>query len=197
MANKMKYSTIYITRGHVCSSGDREQGVALLMALLVLVVLSVLVGGIALDVQMDLGISSNYRLKSEALNWGASGLNLAEETIELSHLVSGLNADWNSTFSLGNASFVLSNAGNSSLFVTDGALALSKDGTGCTTVDVHFLGRKIGEGGSIIIAAGYEGVGKGAAGSGGIQLFYQLQANGTSRHNALQELAETYRSIGR
>jgi hypothetical protein len=60
------------------------------------------------------------------------------------------------------------------------------------------MGSRQAEGGSIIIAAGYEGVGKGAASGVGVSMYYLLSTNGTVRSgNGKQQIREVYRYAGR
>jgi uncharacterized spore protein YtfJ len=73
-------------------------------------------------------------------------------------------------------------------------LSLKKDGKVISQINVQKLGIELSEGGSIIIAAGYEGLGKGAGSGSSVSLVYKLVAEGnTTEGNAKSSLAEIYR----
>jgi hypothetical protein len=75
---------------------------------------------------------------------------------------------------------------------------LSESNATLATTDVEYMGSRQAEGGSIIIAAGYEGVGKGAASGVGVSMYYLIAANGTVRSgNGRQQIREVYRYAGR
>ena len=177
------------------TSRHREQGIALVLALVVLLVLSVLIAGLSSEVFMDLGISKNIRLQSDAFNWAESCIEATEEMIASAidtHGGEALSIDMD----LANANYTIENPG-STLFMANGAVSFSMDGTVLGNSTVEYIGNKIIDGGSIVIAAGYEGVGKGAGSGGGVSLFYEIESRGRSRtENSRQEVSEVYRYSG-
>jgi Tfp pilus assembly protein PilX len=181
------------------STQGKQAGAALVLTMVVLAILSVLIAGLGRQVRTDLMISRNIRLKNDAFNWAEAGLHSAEEMI--AYAVDTRGSDANASFSqtLAGANYTLVNPG-ASLFANstdDRTVTLSGSGQQLSQVQVNFLSRRLGEGGSVIMAAGYEGVGKGAGSGTGVIIMYRLQSEGMSREgNGRQHVAETYRLVG-
>lgn len=178
-----------------------EQGMALVMALLILLVMSILIMGYSSDVETDIYISRNLQLKHQAFNWAETGLDVAQEIVGYSVDTRGGEPE----------SIIVDNLYSASL--TDGTLPLytadvdnsgfielclgntCPDGDVVADVTTIFRGSRPSEGGSIIIAAGYEGIGKGIAGAGGFSSYYQLLGRGYERHNSEQAISIMYRHV--
>ncbi|EFI36225.1 General secretion pathway protein K [Desulfonatronospira thiodismutans ASO3-1] len=77
------FTNIYQMEG---SFGNAQKGSALIMALLILLVMSIVVMGMATDSDLDLKISRNLQLKNEAFNNAETGIALATEALR--HTVS-------------------------------------------------------------------------------------------------------------
>lgn len=172
-----------------------ENGVALILAVVVLTVLSVIVMGVSKEVDLDLGITRNIRLKHDAFNWAEAGMDITEEMIAFSLDTRGddANATFNKT--VGNSNYTIQNPGTT-LFMSNGTVYLSKNGRSLASSSAGFLSTKMSEGGSIIIASGYEGAGKSASQSGALVL-YSIETNGSSTISDGQaRTAETYRFTG-
>ena len=168
------------------SQSQSEEGVALILAVVVLTVLSVVIMGVSRDVDLDLGITRNFRLKHDAFNWAESGIDVAEEMIGYAIYSGGKDAE-KSPYPpkpVGTSAYVIEVPGNSlypnGTVGNTGTVTLSEDGRQQAASRVEYLGRMQTEGGSIIIASGYEGVGKSAAAGTGIVLLYKIETNGTS-----------------
>ena len=71
----------------------RENGSALIMALLVLLVMSIVVVGMATDSDLDLKISRNLQLKEQAFNNAETGIALATEVIRESVVMNHINEE--------------------------------------------------------------------------------------------------------
>ena len=188
-------------RADPCRNGaSGERGAAFAVVLMVLVILAAVIMGLNMDVRMDTGISRNLRLKNDALNWSDSGMSMAEEMIAYSIDSRGDDANNSFSQSLGGSNFTVSNPGDSLFNSTAGAsrvVTLGIDGASIATVNATFMGTMFEDGSSIIIAAGYEGVGKGAGAGASIALFYELLAEGNSTQgDGLSKTAEVYRHIG-
>mgnify|MGYP006292894067 CR=1 FL=1 len=173
-----------------------QSGSALILVLLVLIVLSLLITTLSHDVGLDLAVSRNLRLKNDALNWAEGGLDAAHEMIAIAMETRG--EDNGTSYSLGNGSYTVENTGGNTLMFNNSTVHLaSQDGTVNSTVDVTFLGTETADGNSIIIAAGYEGVGKGVGAGIAVQHYYVLRSKSTSRQGeGIQKASEVYRYSG-
>ena len=179
---------------HELQSG--QNGAALIVVVVVLAVLSALVAGLSYNVRLDLSISRNLRLHNQAFNWMEAGLDVTEEMI--AHAVQTRGGDVNATLSpnLGSANHTVHNMGQS-LFLSGGQVKLKRAGSTRAHSQVRFLGRQRSDGGSIIIAAGYEGIGKGAGSGSGMVLVYSIETNSTGPAGGKTKAAELYSYIGR
>lgn len=188
---------------NTCRLDRVQRGSALVLTLVIMVVLSVVIAGLSRDVRLDLDITGNIRQKDEAFNWAESSLSLAEEVIaSLVEVRDGTNASTSvsTTMSFGTSSFDVNSSLKSGETNVWGnrTLTLSESNKTLANTEVVYMGSRQAEGGSIIIAAGYEGVGKGAASGVGVSMYYLLSANGTVRTgNGRHQIREVYRYAGR
>lgn len=173
-----------------------ENGVALIMAVVVLTVLSIMIMGIARDVDLDLGITRNIRLKHDAFNWSQAGIDIAEEMIGFATDTRGDDAGISRDKIVGTSNYTVANPG-STIFLSNGTVTLSESGRTLARSEVEFLSTMQTEGGSIIIASGYEGVGKSAAAGTGVVVLYKIETEGASSvAEGRARTAETYRVTG-
>lgn len=208
------------------AAGRTDQGAALVMSLIAMLVFSIIVIGYSTDTDIDLIISRNLERKNQALNWADTGIDIAEEMLAYSVDTRVMNTPEDEEVLLdttqGAASPVALHDTLQAVAVTfdevtdtDEALVdewdyhplyLSTDGLIyiCDTagdsarradVAITHKGSQPGEGGSIIIAAGYEGVGKGAGAAGGFQSFFQLESQGYHQGNSCQTIGAMYRHV--
>ena len=174
----------------------KEDGVALIMAVVVLTVLSVMIIGVSRDVELDLGITRNVRLNHDAFNWSEAGMDIAEEMIGFAVDTRGDDANATVNKVVGSSNYTVANPG-STLFLSNGTVTLSRQGRTLATSRVEYLATMQTAGGSIIIAAGYEGVGKSAAAGAGAVVLYKIETNGSSSiADGRAQAAETYRVTG-
>ena len=174
-------------------SSSKESGVALILVLTVLVALTALIGGMSRDVSMDLGITRNLREQNDVFNWTEAGLDVTEEMIAYAADSRGEDANSSIDISFAGSNYTVSNPG-STLFLSSGNVDFNRENESIANSNVKFLGREQAKGGSIIIAAGYEGVGKGAGSGAGVTLIYQINCNGSSTiGNSKLRAAEIYR----
>jgi Tfp pilus assembly protein PilX len=172
-----------------------QSGVALIMAVVVLTVLSVMIMGVSRDVDLDLGITQNIRLKNDAFNWSEAGMDIAEEVIAFALDTRGDDANTTFAKTVGSSNYTIQNPGGT-LFLSNGTVTLSRNGQPMATSEADFLSTRMNEGGSIIIASGYEGAGKSASHSG-VAVLYSIVTNGSSAVLDGQSVtAETYRFTG-
>jgi hypothetical protein len=159
-----------------------ERGVALMLSMLVLVAVSILAIGLSNDVTTDKGVTNNFRRYTEAFNRGESSTDLTFELVR--HFLDergvssyGYEESYFFFYFDDNYYFITvdpvgqsfySNGGTVRLYGTDGPEA---------SVEVVRVGKKAREGGSIIMAAGYEGLGKSSA-HGGFDLWYGFEGTG-------------------
>ncbi len=185
------------TQGMPRGSQKAEQGVALVLAVVVLLVLSVLIAGLSSEVFMDLGISKNLKLQTDAFNWAESCIEATEEMIAYAIDSRGDDAGASYNATIQSANYTIRNPG-STLFLDNGTVEFLLNSKLLANCTVRYLGQQMTEGGSIVIAAGYEGVGKGAGSGGGVSILYTLESEGGSRvENARQKVSEVYRYTGR
>ncbi len=174
------------------SSNTRCNGSALFITIIILIVLATIIMTLSSQIDTDLKISRNLRLKNIAFNWGETGLGVAEEMICYSTDTRGADANSTYSFNISGGSYTAENPGNG-LYLNDGRVNFSLGSDRLATASVKYLTRQIQEGGSIIIASGYEGMGKGAGSGTGIGLVYLIKSNGTSMSGqAKSRMAETY-----
>ncbi len=190
-------------RGHD-TQGDH--GIALVMALVILLVMSIIIMGYSTDVELDVYISRNLELKNQALYWAESGIDIVEELVGYSVDTRGGDP---TTFAVddyyqgivinGPLLYMMQNMKDSSEEPNVKMYETTASGTSneVSGVKVRFQGTRAAEGGSIIIAAGYEGIGKGVAGAGGFSSYYQLLGRGYERHNSRQVIGTMYRHVQR
>jgi hypothetical protein len=128
------------------------------------------------------GVTSNLRRYTEAFNRGEGSLDLTFELVnyfldergispygdEESHFSFYFDDKYYSIDTDATAGYFYSAGGTLQLYGPDGSEA---------SVQVVRVGKKIREGGSIIMAAGYEGLGKSSA-HGGFDLWYGFEGTG-------------------
>jgi Tfp pilus assembly protein PilX len=172
---------------------DKSEGSILVLTIIVLVFLGVVIMGVAHDVIMDLFLTRNTKLGNQAHFRADSGFFAAEEMI--GYAIDSRGGDNNTSIIInyGTSSYTLENIGDT-LLNNNSTLLLKKDGKVISQVNVQKLGLEVPEGGSIIIAAGYEGLGKVAGSGSNVSLVYKLVATGNSTEGkAKSSLAEIYR----
>lgn len=176
-------------------AGRTQTGAALVLTMIVLMILSIVVAGLSRDVSTDLMITRNVRLKNDAFNWAEAGFDVSEEVVAYSLDTRGDDANQSFSLNASGTSFTVSNPG-STLFQNDGSVRLSNPQRNLATGTVEYIGRSILEGGSLIIAAGYESIGHGAGSGSGISNIYKIEVEGNStRGNGRQLAGEVYRFI--
>ena len=205
---------------HTSSPDTTQKGAALVMALVMALVLSVVAIGISTDSDLDIRISHNLQLKNRAFNWAETGVDLAEELVGYSvdtrgddpvDTTKGVTSPltFNTNYQTAAVTFdMYEEIGVDAEDWDFYPLHLSKDGliyicditspdnpVRVADVQVAYKGSRASDGGSIIIAAGYEGVGKGAGAAGGFRSFYQIKSQGYEKHNSCQTIGAMYRHV--
>lgn len=196
-------------RPHILCSRS-EHGIVLVTALLILLAMSIVIIGFSTDVETDVYISRNLQLRYQAMNWAETGVDIVEEMVGYSVDTRG---DEPVVFHLGDAQgdYFQGQISNGPLLYMSQDMndpteepnvrffEVTSPGTisEVAGVKVRFQGSRAAEGGSIIIAAGYEGIGKGVAGAGGFSSYYQLIGRGYERLNSRQAVGTIYRHVQR
>lgn len=157
----------------------RQKGIALLLAMVMLLAVSGLIIKLTSDVGMDIGIGRNLRLKEDSLNWADNGLEMAEEMVNFAIDTRGEDANGSQSVDFGDG--VYSVSVTSTLFNGNGTVSIVKNGNTLSSIGVGYLGVRTAEGGSLIIAAGYEGAGKGYGAGSSALVLYSMNANGLGR----------------
>jgi len=174
-----------------------ERGMVLISALLLLLIISFMAVGMSTDTSMDVRIAGYEKFKAVSFGNAESALNAGSEVLEDNIYEAGwtlptgypnLSAQYNGTITINNDGnfYMNSNLGTPPLqFIT-------MTGDIQAGVVTQRLLSKLAEGGATQMAAGYEMLGKGAAG-GGVHVLYNFQATGTGADQALTNLGMHYR----
>lgn len=191
----MKKSTISIT------PVSNERGMALVSALLLLLVVSLMAVGLSMDTSMDVRISAYQRFMARSFGFADAGLMAASDILEENAFESG----WEGTppFTFPHLSPDYSADGDIQI-LQDGAFYLNTNTalqeiikmTGDLQADVatQYLSSQLATGGAIQIAAGYSGTGKGTGGGGGY-IMYDLVGSGWDSNQTSTRLGLNYRFV--
>jgi len=163
---------------------DGQTGSALVIAVIVLAILGA-IGIASLDVaNLNLFVAANDRDAKEAFFHADSGANLGHELLEIAL------ENVNSTFYGSDATTWVNDAFNASLFPA----TFYAQGAMATHIRSGALDSGILPGSAMQIGAGYEGVGKGAAG-GGTFTNYLIRSHRDGRRNSVAEVDIGWRHI--
>jgi Tfp pilus assembly protein PilX len=163
---------------------DKQHGSALVVALIVLAILGAL-GYAALDVaDLNITMSANDRDSKDAFFHADSGVNVGHEFLEVAL------ENVNSTFYGSDANTWI----NAIFNATDFPLKIHTHGVMNTHIRSGDLARGPLAGSAMQIGAGYEGVGKGAAG-GGSYTDYLIRAHREGQRNSVAEVDLAWRHI--
>jgi Tfp pilus assembly protein PilX len=183
------------------STIGNERGMVLVSALLLLLIVSFMAVGMSTDTSMDVRIAGYQKYKAVSFGYAESAVNAGTEILEDNIYEAG----WSGTdFPYPNLSdqydpddgitIVGSTNGD---FYMDSNLGrnqtLKMIGDIEAGVVVQRIVSKLG-GGAIQMAAGYEMLGKGAAG-GGIHVIYNLEAEGIGAGQARSDVGMHYRHV--
>jgi Tfp pilus assembly protein PilX len=172
-----------------------EQGMVLVSALLLLLIVSFMAVGMSTDTSMDVRIAGYEKFKAISFGNAESALNSGTEVLEDNIYEAGwtLPTGYPNLSGQYNGNITIVNNGN---FYMDSNFArnefISMTGDIQAGVVVQRLLSKLAEGGATQMAAGYEMLGKGAAG-GGVHILYNFEATGTGADQALTDLGMHYR----
>ncbi len=158
---------------------DNESGVALIFALMMLLLLTV-IGLSALDnTDLETAIARNHKVQKMTFYAADAGNEISKELIEQAIMARGWKNEIGTTKTVGqvtvyNKDFWLSDDLGATVPTSSVRDADLSFGRGSTYM-VFGVNGALSSGGAVQMAAGYEGVGKGAAG-GGAWLIYDVRS---------------------
>jgi hypothetical protein len=178
---------------------------ALVSALLMLLVLSLMAIALSMDSSMNVRIAGYQRLKARSFSFADSGLRAATDLLEDNIYEVG----WDSVVFPFPYPNLLNYAGNMQI-VDNGVFYMDDNpgtcGEGATTIQmtgeiqadvaVQRLIAKTATGGALQVAAGYAGIGKSQA-AGGTHILYNLRSTGVEDNGTCTEVAMHYRVVTR
>lgn len=177
-----------------------ERGMALISALLLLLVISLLAVGLSMDTSMDVRLAGYQRVKARSFGFAESGLMASADILETNFFDSGWDNDIPFEFPGLSDQYV-----GTLNIVNDGDFYMQENIDGETTmvmtgdinaeVIVQSLGSQFALGAALQSHAGYAGIGKGAGGGGGLHRLYNIEATGTDADNVRSTVAMTYRVV--
>ena len=182
-----------------------ERGMALISALLLLLVVSLLAVGLSMDSSMDVRLAAYQKFRARAFGFAESGLMAGADILESNYSDSGwdntspfqfphlsseydgeLTIDPDSSADVTNTFYLQQNPNE------DRTMAMTVDIAADVVVQKEVS--KVTAGSAMQVAAGYAGVGKGLGG-GGAQAIYNIQSTGFDANNCSTCVAMNYRLV--
>ena len=197
---------------------SNQRGMALVLTLLILATASIIAIGINTDSTIEIKISANLKDKTFSFSYGDLATQIAAKIIEDNIYDAGWsNADpkWDSSIdppayrytptSMDPFVLVYEKSFSTIAALTTKAILLNctkqSNGTidinspGGALIDVNKKG-KLSPGSAIQMAAGYEGIGKGASG-GGYHAYYHFSCEGEGINKAISRTEKYYRYVAK
>jgi hypothetical protein len=183
-----------------------QQGMALVSALLMLLVLSLMAIALSMDSSMNVRIAGYQRLKAQSFSFADSGLRASTDLLEDNIYEVG----WDNAVPFQYPNLTNYAPPGDIQIVDDGVFYMDDNpgtcGEGDTTmrmtgviqadVAVQRLIAKTATGGALQVAAGYAGIGKSQA-AGGTHILYNLRSTGVEDNGTCTEVAMHYRVVTR
>ena len=173
-----------------------ERGMALISALLLIMIVSLMAVGISSDTSMDVRIAGYQKFKAVSFGYAESGSSAATEILEENIFDAGwtgttyphLNTiSYNGTVTIDDGDFYMkANPSNNRVVNMTGDIKAD--------IIIQRLLSMLATGGAIQMSAGYEGVGKGA-GAGGVHVIYDIETLGRGSDSAESLLGQHYRYV--
>ena len=177
---------------------NSQYGGALVISIIIMAILSALIIGFSQSTDIDLLVGRNARILKQAFNWSDSGFELAQEAISISEDKRGIGDTTPTTYEFLGSNNLYKTVTNTIYNSTSSNMTIrDEDSTGAilSTVRIRLLGTVTNDGSSVIFAAGYEGVGKGAGAGGTIARIYSLRSEGRSDTDSVKRSAGIYSSV--
>lgn len=181
------------------NKANTPQGSALVIALIVMTLLAAAIIGLMNNVETDLFIGRNVRIIKQAFHWSDSGMEAAEELIGFSIDSRGDDANNSTERTINSRKYRVKNPGDAIYISDNSTVVLEVDDEEVARIEILHLGSVLGDGSSIIMAAGFQGVGKGAGSGGTLMTFFALESRGNTLENdaAIKRSAQVYRFLSR
>jgi Tfp pilus assembly protein PilX len=180
---------------------DNQRGIALISALLLLLVVSLMAVGVSMDTSMDIRIAGYQKFKARSFGFAESGLMAASDILEDNIHSAGFDAPGDYPHPGAKYVGTIKIKANHGAFYMDANTAfyppepvLEMTGDIVADAAVQRLVTQHAKGGAIQMAAGYSSSGKGAA-SGGTHLAYHVEAVGKDAAESRTELALHFRHV--
>ena len=189
-----------------------QRGLALVSALLMLVVLSLMAVGLSMDTSMNVRIAGYQRLKARSFGFAESGLMASSDLLEDNIYEAGWDA---SGGDIDYPNLSGEYVGSLQIMQDQGGFYMEdnpgSDGEGDTTIRmsvdpdtneadiiadiaIQKLVAKTATGGALQVAAGYAGIGKSQA-AGGTHILYNIRSTGIEVNGTVTEVAMHYRVV--
>lgn len=197
-------------RAMLANPARDQRGMALISALLLLLVVSLLAVGLSMDTSMDVRGAAYQRFKARAFGSSESGLMAATDIVEENAFVKGwANPDPPNPFTFPNLSPEYDDITPGTInILQDGVLYMDKNpnmlpimqmtGDIEARIITQYITSVLAVGGAVQVAAGYGGSGKGVGGGGG-HILYNIEATGRDAAAGLDQastdLALNFRSV--
>ncbi len=183
------------------SNSSNPRGSALVVALIVMALLAAAIMSLMTNVEIDLFTGRNVRILKQAFQWSDSGMEAAEEMIAFSIDERGIDAFNSSTKTINGRQYSIINPGEAIYTADNSTVILEIDSDEFARVNIDHLGSILGDGSSIIMAAGFQGVGKGAGSGGTLMTFFALESRGNTDGSGgdptIKRSAQVYRFLSR
>ena len=179
---------------------DNQDGMALVICLLVMTVVAMIGVGVMTDSTIEIKIAANQKNKAISFSNADLGSNIAPKIIEDNIFEAG----WGSSDPKWDAGegaykycetpliYVYENSFATLIASSPGAITVTGSDINAV-VDINKTG-KLATGAAIQMAAGYEGVGKGAAG-GGYHAYFRCSGTGTTANKTTTIVENYYRYV--
>ena len=186
---------------------NNQNGMALVICLLIMTVVAMIGIGVMTDSTIEIKIATNHKNKATSFNYADLGCNISPKIIEDNIFEAGWGSGdpkWDAAAPNGGAYKFYEDPliyvyENSFATLTDSSPTAiwfpdpnhpSDPGEHIVVVEVDKIG-KLSTGSAIQMAAGYEGMGKGAAG-GGYHAYFRCNSDGRVPENPTTTVVETY-----
>lgn len=177
-----------------------QRGMALISALLLLLVVSLLAVGLSMDSSMDVRLAGYQRFMARAFGFAESGLMASGDILESNAYDAGWeDDDVDFNFPHLSGEYV----GTLHILADRGDFYLDENAAENTTMEMRGdinadvmtqkVVSKLAKGGALQVAAGYAGIGKGLGG-GGAHVIYNVESE-TDFDNARAEVAMYFRMV--
>lgn len=185
---------------------QNQRGMALISALLLLLVISLLAVGLSMDSSMDVRMAAYQNFKARAFGSTESAMATAGDILDDNIIDSGwTNPSPPSPFTYPNLSPEYDDVvAGDVLIIGDGNFSLAENlaldpvitmtGEIQATAAIQRVVAKEAKGGAMQVAAGYAGTGKGLGG-GGAHIIYNVEVDGNDAGQATTSLAMHYRHV--